>query len=397
MQKSLQTIDQLTALKTNLFQAIQNGNSNEVIRIFDSELTNKNVLANELQPIDSYVSLAHLDQGTRNYYQNKQSITPLEYAIYKQNIEIILILLQIGAHIFFPYTNSSGTSIIRDVTLDAIQLGNYEITDLLLKFQAAFYPQSQTNLQTERLLKAIELGRNNIVDLLLRFGADPNRAGEGTGKYVSSEPFNVAIETNNFEALQLLIRYGLNVNQVNPSGDSPLIIAARTKNTPMVLLLIQNGANIQQRDRFCSTVLHQAAWNIRPIYISDPNLVEILISYGFDVNDQNNDGDTPLHLAARDMMEHSADPDIVKILLSHGADPLIENNQGHTVYRVTSDNMIDVLDRWPANWTPNMHFHRTTIPQRHQIQTMMNLQSQAGNPFHQLPPEMMFEVIQRMV
>ena len=52
-----------------------------------------------------------------------------------------------------------------------------------------------------------------------------------------------------------------------------------------------------------------------------------------DVNLQNNDGDTPLHLAARYEMEY-----IVKLLLHYDADVNITNKKGETAVNLIKNN-----------------------------------------------------------
>lgn len=66
--------------------------------------------------------------------------------------------------------------------------------------------------------------------------------------------------------------------------------------------------------------------------------VEMLINLGFDVNQANDSGDTPLLFSA-----FLDDPAIPLLLLTHGADPLIKNNEGNTACHVGTGVVADVI------------------------------------------------------
>ena len=68
--------------------------------------------------------------------------------------------------------------------------------------------------------------------------------------------------------------------------------AARTGNIDRVRELIAAGANVNQQDIDGWTPLHLAAYN------GHQAVVQALIAAGADVNQQDNDGRTPLHRAA---------------------------------------------------------------------------------------------------
>ena len=55
-------------------------------------------------------------------------------------------------------------------------------------------------------------------------------------------------------------------------------------------------------------------------------MIKLLIEHGACVNDQNEKGDTPLHLAVANCWS----PNNVEVLLNYGADPKGKNNKGKT-------------------------------------------------------------------
>mmetsp|Transcript_24785 Transcript_24785/g.34133 ORF Transcript_24785/g.34133 Transcript_24785/m.34133 type:complete len:1123 (-) Transcript_24785:45-3413(-) len=116
-----------------------------------------------------------------------------------------------------------------------------------------------------------------------------------------------------------LLKCGADPNSLTADGKSPLFLAAFKNRVSCVPLLLQSGADVTMRDEEGNTALH---------FTQSPEIaVKILASLddavsvrsGF-CNTQNDQGDTPLHVAfAR------ADYEMATFLLSHGANPSIEN------------------------------------------------------------------------
>ena len=76
------------------------------------------------------------------------------------------------------------------------------------------------------------------------------------------------------------------------------------------------------------TVVNRPAGSVQPLHLAaeegKPRFVMLLIDRGGDVNSLNENGQTPLHLAAE------LHPEIVRLLLEHGADPNVYDEQGYT-------------------------------------------------------------------
>lgn len=95
------------------------------------------------------------------------------------------------------------------------------------------------------------------------------------------------------------------------------------------------GINPNQKDRRGETPLHLAAG-----YDDKPEIVEVLIKNGADVNIRDDSGYTPLHTAC-----YSNNKGSVSILLNNGAEVNIFNNEGVTpLYNVATKGYLDVFN-----------------------------------------------------
>lgn len=89
-----------------------------------------------------------------------------------------------------------------------------------------------------------------------------------------------------------LVQCGVDVNQKNHDGWSPLHQACYYKDTPMVGLLLQAGASVRSLNILGATPLHQAAT------AGAEDIAQMLISAGADIEACTSMKDTPLHQAA---------------------------------------------------------------------------------------------------
>lgn len=132
----------------------------------------------------------------------------------------------------------------------------------------------------------------------------------------------IAVEKDNLEMAELLIKSGCSVNQCSCIGDSPLHVAVERNNMPMVRLLLKSGANVSCGDRNGRTALHLAA---SPSTFGNLDMVQLLIDNGSHVNQRDTGGATPLSLACQ--CGHRS---VALHLLSQGADASGADLSGNT-------------------------------------------------------------------
>ena len=160
-----------------------------------------------------------------------------------------------------------------------------------------------------------------------------------------------AVKQKNLAEVQRWLDQGIDINQQDNDGNTPLHKAAYNGHKNVVECLVTHGAHINQQDNYGRTPLHGAVININ----NDQNVVEYLIAHGANVNQQDTYGIIPLHYAAmvghHNIVEylivhgahihqqdrfgrtplHQAAIDrrqkVVKYLISHGANPLIQDKE----------------------------------------------------------------------
>ena len=111
------------------------------------------------------------------------------------------------------------------------------------------------------------------------------------------------------DIMKLLMIAGVDVNQKDNSGDSPIHYAASGKNIDIIKLLLNKNANINEKNNKGYSPLHIATM------MGNLDYVNILLDAGANINSTNNRGGSPLSLAA-----FNNNIDIVKKLVERGAD-----------------------------------------------------------------------------
>lgn len=125
-------------------------------------------------------------------------------------------------------------------------------------------------------------------------------------------------------AAQRFIAAGVDVDQQDQWGNSPLMLTGSGHGTAMADLLLQHGANVNFRARSGDTPL------IAAVQANRADIVQRLISHGANVNQGNSESQTPLMLAG-------VYPRVVRLLLDAGADVNARDKSGLTPLDCVSD------------------------------------------------------------
>lgn len=161
----------------------------------------------------------------------------------------------------------------------------------------------------EDFFRAVKRDDAAVVLELLQRGFDPNTVDpEGRGGLF------LALQEPSLKAAEALMRHPqLDVNRLNPVGESPLMMAALKGQLGWCQRLIGRGADINKTGW---TPLHYAATG------GHTEIIELLLEHHAFIDAGSPNGTTPLMMAARYGSEASA-----RLLMQAGADPTMRNER----------------------------------------------------------------------
>lgn len=148
----------------------------------------------------------------------------------------------------------------------------------------------------------------------------------------------IAICTDQIELVRVLIGAGANVNYCTPDGqETPATLAMSYE---VISLLVAARADFNKPDRLQRTAL------TKMIQSGNIPAIQLVIPHTDDLNRQDNDGDTYLHLAA----EYGR-LEVVSILLDNSVSRTIRNTAGKTplecVQEILNDPFLEDYDKTP--------------------------------------------------
>lgn len=132
------------------------------------------------------------------------------------------------------------------------------------------------------------------------------------------DTFSIHIAQEDMEICEDFIEAGMDINSRDSAGTPMICIAARSGKTAVIEWLVNNGASIDaiSKDRGYSAVM-DAVWKM------NPEIVELLIKLGANLNFVSNDGQTALIVATG-----SSNSKICEMLVKNGADPCFKDHMG---------------------------------------------------------------------
>lgn len=137
------------------------------------------------------------------------------------------------------------------------------------------------------------------------------------------------IFNNNQDVVSTLLSYGVDVNEKDNKGFTPLMQALIAYRSSSTILQLIDIADINAVTNEGTSVLMTAiATN------TDTALINVLIEKGANVNYKNENSVTALMIAAKE----TKDPKVITILLDAGADPFVTDKKGADAYAIAMTN-----------------------------------------------------------
>lgn len=143
------------------------------------------------------------------------------------------------------------------------------------------------------------------LELLIKKGASLTQLDGG-----GNTPIHLAAEKGFVDAVRLFLNYSVTPNLSDKTGCTPLYRATFRGNLETVELLLNHGADITARNDTGETALHTCLH-----YKPHDDVVSFLMENGIPLEVMDAQGNTALHVAAR-----RGFGSIVEILINHGVD-----------------------------------------------------------------------------
>jgi ankyrin repeat protein len=288
-----------------------------------------------------------------------QGLTPVAHAVLENREDIVKFLLENGANVDILSDTGSKRD-LKGRIHDAIEAGNVAVVRMLLAMGVDTEERDTHGLTAVAL--AVVRNHKVIVELLLQKGVNletPDAEGltplahavlennEHFVKLLLKKEANIdvlngigskrdlkgrihsAIRVGNSNVVRLLLVMGVDVEEGNEEGLTPLAHAVLKINEHFVKLFLEKGANIDilsdiGSKRDLKGRIHSAIDN------GNSNVVRLLLVMGVDVDERGWNKMTPLLNACR-----HGNSEIAKMLVAQGADVKACDDRGQTVLHRT--------------------------------------------------------------
>ncbi|HYD17675.1 MAG TPA: ankyrin repeat domain-containing protein, partial [Patescibacteria group bacterium] len=269
---------------------------------------------------DIAAATAMLQAGAvRDVRRFEDGLTALQIAITDNNLAMVKLLVDWGADV-------TAKTPPKDDGMNAYHFAARQdpaILDLLMDHPdaGALHEIFTADRKKQSVLRiALERSDKPLVEKLLDYGVDVNERddnGETPLFYLLGHRDS---REKTLPIIRLLIERGADLDKLtNYWGENALFPAVQSSYTEAVKLLLDYGADAKAVTVQGETLLHAAANTY------DAKTMRMLVKAGADINARDRNKQTPLHIAA-----NKNKLDVVDALLNAGADPFLKDKNGKT-------------------------------------------------------------------
>ena len=278
-----------------------------------------------------------IEKGANPNARDLLNNTPLHHSVRWNTLDATRILVSMGAII--DAKNTSGkTPLSVAATYDSV-----DSAKILLENKANVNSSDITGKSI--LMDAVLQRAEKVIPLILAYGANVN-AQDMYGR----NAYHEAAEMKDVEIIHVLSEFGGNALSRDSFGKTPFSLVANSSSSLIYLVL---GNNKKLVDSDGNNPMHIAvSCKVKADIMTD------LINYGYDINQRNSQGLTPLNYAI--LQKQNA---LAKILIQNGADPFIADNNGDCAITLAFNDpeLQDILDSLIRKYASDADFQGDTI------------------------------------
>lgn len=235
---------------------------------------------------------------------------------------------------FDNINNDGNTILLQNIDLTKDKKDKYfDNIKKIIKFVDVNMPK-----KNPPLAHAIQNKKDSVANIILKQpGINVNIQNDS-----QMTPLLLAVYNNMYNTIKNLLQKNANIDYIGNDGDTnPMSLMIARNDEKMLDIFFDNGFDINQFDRYMETPLHQAFSLKKEL---SPHLVAKLLYYG-DLNIQNVNGDTPLHL----FLKKYNWKDYNQILQKKQLDIFAKNNDGNTPLNYVKNKSVGKFINFVAN------------------------------------------------
>ena len=278
-----------------------------------------------------------IENGANPNARDLLNNTPLHHSVQWNTLEATKVLISMGAIV--DAKNTSGkTPLAVAATYDSV-----DSAKILLENKANVNSSDITGRTV--LMEAVQQKSERVIPVVLAYGANVN-AQDMYGR----NAYHEAAEIKDKEIIRVLAAYGGNALSRDSFAKTPFSLIA-SENIALINFLLGDNKNLSDSDG--NNPLHIAV-----LCKVKADTMSGLIESGYDINQRNSKGLTPLNYAIIQRQNNLA-----KILIQNNADPFVADNNGDCAITLSfnSPEVQDVLDALLRKYATTSDFQGDTI------------------------------------